>query len=87
MSFCSELLKDADEILRRRVEVEKYECQVRRLSDLIREEGVERIDLLKVDVQRAEMDVLRGLEEEDWGKIEQIVKTTVFQRAVRKSGS
>jgi acyl carrier protein len=40
---------------------------------VIREEGVERIDLLKIDVQGAEMEVLRGVAEEDWGKIEQVV--------------
>jgi len=67
------LFNEAEEILTRRFEEEKYECEVRRLADVIREEKVERIDLLKVDVQRAEMDVLRGLEDADWKKIEQIV--------------
>ena len=47
--------------------------KLRRLSDVIREQGVERIDLLKVDVQRAELDVLRGIDETDWPKIRQVV--------------
>jgi amino acid adenylation domain-containing protein/FkbM family methyltransferase len=68
-----ELLKESDELLRLKFGEEKYRCEVRRLSDVIREEEIERIDLLKVDVQRAEMDVLRGLEEVDWKKIDQIV--------------
>jgi len=68
-----ELLREADEVLRRRFEEERYRCEVRRLTDVMREEKIERVDLLKVDVQRAEMDVLKGLEEEDWKKIDQLV--------------
>ena len=40
---------------------------------MMREEGLERIDLLKIDVQRAELDVLEGIQEQDWEKIEQVV--------------
>ncbi len=46
---------------------------VRRLSDVMREENIARIDLLKIDVERAEMDVLRGIDASDWKKIEQVV--------------
>ncbi|MEE8586119.1 MAG: non-ribosomal peptide synthase/polyketide synthase, partial [Acidobacteriota bacterium] len=67
------LLEMADQLLEGRFEGERHRCRLGRLSDLIRQEGIERIDLLKVDCQRAELDVLRGLEEEDWGKIDQIV--------------
>jgi amino acid adenylation domain-containing protein/FkbM family methyltransferase len=67
------LLEHADEILAGRFAVELCESQLRRLSEVIREEGIERIDLLKVDVQRAELDVLEGIEAEDWKKIEQVV--------------
>ena len=31
------------------------------------------VDLLKVDVQRAEMDVLAGIDDEDWAAIRQVV--------------
>jgi FkbM family methyltransferase len=47
-------------------------CQVRMLSGIIREHGVERIDLLKIDVEGAEMDVLAGIEEEHWPRIRQL---------------
>jgi len=53
------LLEQADEIPAGRYEGESYQCCLRRLSDVIATEGVERIDLLKIDVQRAELDVLR----------------------------
>ncbi|HEX8353744.1 MAG TPA: amino acid adenylation domain-containing protein, partial [Pyrinomonadaceae bacterium] len=67
------LLEHADEILAGRFSFELCESRLRRLSDVIREEGVSHIDLLKVDVQRAELDVLRGLSADDWGKIRQVV--------------
>lgn len=47
-------------------------CQVRTLSAMIREQGVERIDLLKIDVEGAEMDVLAGIEDEHWPLIRQL---------------
>jgi FkbM family methyltransferase len=45
------------------------ECTLRRLSDVLREQHVERVDLLKVDVEQAEMDVLQGVDAHDWAKV------------------
>ncbi|MFL6335980.1 MAG: amino acid adenylation domain-containing protein [Pyrinomonadaceae bacterium] len=67
------LLEHAGEILAGRFEGQDYPARLRTLSEVIREEGVGRIDLLKIDVQRAELDVLRGVEEGDWPKIRQLV--------------
>ncbi|HEU4795076.1 MAG TPA: FkbM family methyltransferase, partial [Pyrinomonadaceae bacterium] len=50
-----------------------YQSQLQVLSEVINSEKVERIDLLKIDVQRAELDVLRGIEPQDWEKIGQVV--------------
>ncbi len=36
-------------------------------------QGLEVVDLLKVDVERAELDVLRGIADGDWPKIRQLV--------------
>ncbi|XXY48795.1 non-ribosomal peptide synthase/polyketide synthase [Sorangium sp. So ce269] len=72
-SEAAELLSHADELLAGRFQGEVHNCLLRRLSDVIREEGVDRIDLLKIDVQRAEMHVLRGLTAADWKIIEQVV--------------
>jgi amino acid adenylation domain-containing protein/FkbM family methyltransferase len=66
-------LEHADELLAGRFVGEAHQSQLKTLSDVIREERVERIDLLKVDVQRAELDVLLGIEEGDWGKVRQVV--------------
>ncbi|MBW8875034.1 MAG: amino acid adenylation domain-containing protein, partial [Acidobacteria bacterium] len=48
-------------------------CPLRTLSEVIREEGIERIDLLKVDAEKSEMDVLAGLAADDWERIDQLV--------------
>jgi amino acid adenylation domain-containing protein/non-ribosomal peptide synthase protein (TIGR01720 family)/FkbM family methyltransferase len=67
------LLEDADELLAGRFDGQLRECRVRRLSDVIREQHLLHIDLVKIDVQRAELDVLRGLDDCDWEKIDQFV--------------
>ncbi|MBW3570676.1 MAG: FkbM family methyltransferase [Gemmatimonadetes bacterium] len=67
------LLEYGDELLEERFRGERMECRLRPLSAVIREEGVERIDLLKIDVQKAELDVLRGIDAEHWPRIRQIV--------------
>ncbi|MCA1568669.1 MAG: amino acid adenylation domain-containing protein [Acidobacteria bacterium] len=67
-----ELAEVADELLRGRFVSEEHACALERLSDVIRREHVERIDLLKVDVQQAELRVLRGIEREDWARIMQV---------------
>jgi 31-O-methyltransferase len=52
---------------------ETFPCRLRTLSEIVDEERVERIDLLKVDVEKSERDVLAGIREEHWGLIRQIV--------------
>ncbi|HSF38965.1 MAG TPA: non-ribosomal peptide synthase/polyketide synthase [Thermoanaerobaculia bacterium] len=68
-----ELLGQAEEILAGRFQGVEVEVRLRRLSDVIRQERVPRIDLLKIDVQRAELDVLHGLDEEHWPLVQQVV--------------
>ena len=63
----------ADDLIDERLKALTYKCRLRTLSSIIREEGVEVIDFLKIDVQKSELDVLRGIEENDWPKIRQIV--------------
>ncbi len=48
-------------------------CQVRILSEVISEQGISRIDLLKIDAEGSEEDILAGIQENDWGKIRQLV--------------
>ena len=54
-------------------QIEPVTCQLKTVSEIIREHGVEQIDLLKIDVEKGEFDVLLGVEAQDWQKLKQIV--------------
>ena len=54
-------------------QIELVTCQLRTLSDMVREQNVQQIDLLKVDVEKSELDVFLGIEEQDWPKVKQVV--------------
>lgn len=66
------LLDRVDELLDVRFAGEQLTVQVRPLSDVIDEVEPGRIDLLKIDVQRAEADVLAGVQERHWPLIDQV---------------
>ena len=63
----------AAEAVRGRYRQETLTCDLRTLSSTLAEEAIEVVDLLKVDVERAELEVLRGIGEEDWPRIRQVV--------------
>ena len=48
-------------------------CAVRPIASLIHEQRLERVDLLKVDAEGAELDVLRGVHPTQWAMIDHIV--------------
>jgi FkbM family methyltransferase len=50
-----------------------FSCRIRPLSAIVQDHGVERIDLLKVDVEGAELDVLAGIDGRHWPLVQQIV--------------
>jgi amino acid adenylation domain-containing protein/FkbM family methyltransferase len=68
----SALLAASDEYLKERLQASTFTAERRTLSDVLAETGVERVDLLKIDVQKAELEVLEGIAEEDWPKIAQL---------------
>jgi FkbM family methyltransferase len=47
-------------------------CRVTTLSEILREHALERVDLLKVDVEGAELAVLRGVTHDDWSRIQRV---------------
>jgi len=51
----------------------KRNCRIKRLSTLIDEEQLDRIDLLKIDAEKSELDILKGIRVEHWAIIKQIV--------------
>ena len=60
-------------MLAERLTNKTFTCQFKTISDVIRENHLERIDLLKIDVEKSEEDVLAGIHEDDWTKIKQLV--------------
>ena len=62
-----------DQLLDERLQSEQFTCPLKTVSQAIAENGVERIDLLKIDVEKSEQEVLAGIREQDWSKIQQIV--------------
>lgn len=73
MTGMDKVMEHADELLEERFREQNFTCQLKTLSDIISENKVESIDLLKIDVQKSELDVLQGIQENDWKKIKQIV--------------
>jgi FkbM family methyltransferase len=62
------------ERLRRRYQASAVvQCPVLRVSDVIRQEGVTRIDLLKLDVEGAEFDCVAGIDADHWPMIRRAV--------------
>ncbi|MEH1889739.1 MAG: amino acid adenylation domain-containing protein [Nostoc sp.] len=62
-----------DELLAEKLQSQQFTCHLRTISEVMDEHGVEKIDLLKIDVEKSERDVLFGIQQKDWQKIQQIV--------------
>jgi hypothetical protein len=73
MAGMEQVMEHADELLEERFKAQPFTCQLKTLSEAIGENNIHRIDLLKIDVQKSELDVLQGIKENDWQKIQQIV--------------
>jgi acyl carrier protein len=64
---------DIGDLIDDRLRARTVSAELRTLSQVIGEEGLERIDLLKINVEKSELDVLLGLAATDWPKIRQLV--------------
>ena len=58
---------------RMRESAEQFTCKLVTLSEIIAQHKVNRVDLLKIDCEGAELECLLGLDESDWPKIKQVV--------------
>ncbi|MEV4379698.1 FkbM family methyltransferase [Streptosporangium sp. NPDC049644] len=65
--------EDVTDMAEGRHVTEEQECQVRTISEVMAAEGVHRIGLLKINVEKAECDVLAGIAPDDWDAVDQIV--------------
>ncbi|MBS1191756.1 MAG: amino acid adenylation domain [Rhodocyclaceae bacterium] len=74
-----ELLADEDfdaqvsQLIDDKLKARSVAAQLRTLSSVMADEGLERIDLLKINVEKSELDVLQGLSPDDWPKLRQLV--------------
>jgi FkbM family methyltransferase len=55
-----------------RHDTEVGSCQLTTLSEVVRSHRIDEIDLLKVNVEKAERDVLDGIDDSTWPKIRQL---------------
>lgn len=76
--------EEVERRLRDRFDVEMLDCELRTLSDALRDEAIDRIDLLKIDAEKAELEVLAGIDEADWPRIGQVVAEIHLDPAARQ---
>ncbi len=65
--------RHVDAMFTRLFQSRTFTCPVRTLSEVLAEAHVERIDLLKIDVEKSEHEVMRGIADHDWPRIHQLV--------------
>jgi amino acid adenylation domain-containing protein/non-ribosomal peptide synthase protein (TIGR01720 family)/FkbM family methyltransferase len=65
--------RNIDELLSEGMKFNIVTGTVNTLSNIIKSESITRIGLLKIDVEKSELEVLQGIEPGDWPKIDQVV--------------
>ena len=65
--------EDVELLLNDRLESLAFSCPIKTISEIIREHSIEKIDLLKIDAEKSELDILSGIEETHWPLIKQAV--------------
>ena len=62
-----------DELMTDRMDSLTFDCPLVSVSDIIRDNQLQWIDLLKIDAEKCELEILRGIEDAHWPLIGQIV--------------
>jgi len=62
-----------NELVTDRLSRQTYTCQLTTVSEIIRENHLDKINLLKIDAEKSEFEIIKGIEECDWPKIAQVV--------------
>jgi len=65
--------EDIQQLMMGRLTRQTFECRMVSVSDIIRENGLTCVDLLKVDAEKCELEILRGIEDVHWPLIGQVV--------------
>ena len=58
--------------LRQALKSQTVKSKLKTVSQVIQEQNIAKIDLLKIDVERSELNVLLGIQPQDWQKIKQV---------------
>ena len=58
---------------RQRIFLKRHRCRLQTLSSVLAQSGVGAVDLVKIDVEGAEEEVLRGIADDDWPRLRQFV--------------
>jgi amino acid adenylation domain-containing protein/FkbM family methyltransferase len=69
----AQMTAEIESLIQTRLQAKHESIELRTLSSVMAEEGVDKVDLLKVNVEKSELDVLRGISDADWPKIRQTV--------------
>ena len=64
---------DVDELITHRLDQRTFECPLLSVSDIIRDNSLPRVNLLKIDAEKCELEILRGIDESHWPLIDQVV--------------
>jgi len=75
---------EAEDMARSRLDPQTVTCRFETLSGFIASAGIPEVDLLKVDVEGSELEVLRGVVEEDWPRIRQVAAEVHEQELVEE---
>ncbi len=73
-SYLTESLtpEQIQDLLEERLQSRQFLCPMKTISGIIRELGLQIVDLLKIDIEKAEVEALRRIEDCDWQKIRQV---------------
>ncbi|MEZ4867746.1 MAG: amino acid adenylation domain-containing protein [Caldilineaceae bacterium] len=67
-----ELAEYSEDWLTGRFQGQTVTCELRTISQVMREYNIETVDLLKINVEKSELNVLLGIADEDWPKIKRL---------------
>jgi FkbH-like protein/FkbM family methyltransferase len=62
-----------EELMENRLDRQTFGCRLVSVPDILRDNNLKHVDLLKVDAEKCELEILRGIDSETWRMIDQVV--------------
>lgn len=60
-------------LARLHAQAEQVTCEIKSISQIIEENKLQHIDLLKIDAENSEVEILKGIQENHWPRIKQLI--------------